>query len=268
MTSILADSAPAEAQATNADTATPAERERFLVANNGDQAMADAAIEKYLEWRQTYLKEAYKIWEENKDAVTWVGLLGCKDSNDQDCRCDKVNRDRIVYVQGAQINLDIGVDVIVACIAVFFDKSLSRNSREMVTAMVDLRKGPPHWQNRTGYALVPLARAFNAIFKPYFPERLRKMVVYPMPWYGMAVWSIVAIFLDPKTKSKVHLLRGPSDPVSTEPFTCAPDPDELKIYVDEAPAMEMIIGGGVSPVMQTSVAEREEELHGDSEFEL
>ena len=79
-----------------------------------------------------------------------------------------------------------------------------------------------------------------------------------MPWYGMAVWNIITLFLDPKTKSKVHLLKGPSDPQSTEPFKSAPDPENLDKYVDESPTMEMIIGGGVSPVMKTFIPEDEE----------
>ena len=46
----------------------------------------------------------------------------------------------------------------------------------------------------------------------------------------------------------MDVLKGPSNPVSTNPFRAAPDPAKLAEYLDEAPKMEKIIGGGVQPL--------------------
>ena len=172
-----------------------------------------------------------------------------------------------MYVQGAQIDLDVSLEVIVACIVAFFELSLARHEREMVTVLIDLRKGPADWKNIPGHNLVPLARAFNAVFKPYFPERLFKMIVYPMPWYGLAVWNIVSLFLDTKTASKVDILKGPTEPISNDPFVGAPDPERLKDYTDETPTFDMIVGGGVSPVLDDYPAadDGEEDSSDDDE---
>jgi hypothetical protein len=291
-----------------------AERARFLIANNGDHAKAAAAVQEYLAWRREYLPKARQVWAAHggKD-VPWLGFLegdgssgsggsggggggsggsggnrngsggsgGNRNSSGGDRNGgrrrvlrDNMHHGRVVFIQGAQINLDVPVDVLVACIVVFFDRSFARDGREMVTVLLDLRKGPPEWQNNPGHTLVPLARAFNAVFKPQFPERLRKMVIYPMPWYGLAVWNIVTLFLDTKTATKMHLLKGPTEPESTNPFVYAPDPEQLKEYVDEMPTMDMIIGGGVSPVMGEAVKgdeeleeEKLEEAAGEEEEE-
>lgn len=265
---MAAMAAPLEDQ----ETATAAERARFLIANNGDQIKADAAVEEYLAWRREYLPKARQIWTEHGGKVPWLGFLnhGGENGNGNGGEGDTVQRDkmhngRIVFIQGAQINLEVPVDVLVACIVVFFDRSLARDGREMVTVLLDLRKGPPEWQNNPGHTLVPLARAFNAVFKPQYPERLRKMVIYPMPWYGLAVWNIITLFLDTKTATKMHLLKGPTEPQSTNPFVYANQPEQLKEYVDEMPTMEMIIGGGVSPVMGDALKEDEQTEEGEDE---
>ena len=86
-----------------------------------------------------------------------------------------------------------------------------------------------------------------------------------MPWYGLAVWNIITLFLDTKTATKMHLLKGPTEPQSTNPFVYATHPEQLKEYVDEMPTMEMIIGGGVSPVMGDALKEDEQTEEGEDE---
>ena len=44
-----------------------------------------------------------------------------------------------------------------------------------------------------------------------FPERLRKLLVYPFPWYGKAIWGLIAVFLDQRTREKVILCSSKAD---------------------------------------------------------
>lgn len=58
-----------------------------------------------------------------------------------------------------------------------------------------------------------------------FPERLQRLVVYPVPSMAMWVWRVVQQFLDPNTRDKVTLLTGSAKRGS-------PCPKELAAYVD------------------------------------
>ncbi len=58
-----------------------------------------------------------------------------------------------------------------------------------------------------------------------YPERLKRLVLYPFPWWARTIWSMVGVFLDKRTAEKVVLLSGDSSSAS-------PPPKELFDYVD------------------------------------
>ena len=39
-----------------------------------------------------------------------------------------------------------------------------------------------------------------------FPERLKKLAIYPFPWYGRAIWAVVRVFVEKRTQDKVFLI--------------------------------------------------------------
>lgn len=39
-----------------------------------------------------------------------------------------------------------------------------------------------------------------------YPERLKRIVMYPFPWYGRAIWSVVKVFIDKRTQDKAMLI--------------------------------------------------------------
>jgi hypothetical protein len=41
-----------------------------------------------------------------------------------------------------------------------------------------------------------------------YPERLKRLVMYPFPWYGRAIWSCVKMFVDKRSQEKVLLLAS------------------------------------------------------------
>jgi len=57
-----------------------------------------------------------------------------------------------------------------------------------------------------------------------YPERLRRFIIYPFPWFGRALYSIAKLFLDSRTQEKIVLIAGADN---------SPElPDELLNYVD------------------------------------
>lgn len=39
-----------------------------------------------------------------------------------------------------------------------------------------------------------------------YPERLKRLIIYPFPWYARAMWAMVKPFVDRRTQEKVVLL--------------------------------------------------------------
>lgn len=39
-----------------------------------------------------------------------------------------------------------------------------------------------------------------------YPERLKRLVIFPFPWYGRAIWGMLKVFVDRRTQDKVMLL--------------------------------------------------------------
>ena len=68
---------------------------------------------------------------------------------------------------------------------------------------------PPH-------AVVSTYTIFSQTLSDNYPERLRRLVLYPFPWMAAAVWSLVRLFIDPKTRDKVVLLSGDESHVMAE----------------------------------------------------
>jgi hypothetical protein len=60
-----------------------------------------------------------------------------------------------------------------------------------------------------------------------YPNRLKRLVLFPVPWVASSVWYAVSAFLNETTASKVVLLDGPA--ARTDPI-----PAGLDEYLDES----------------------------------
>lgn len=49
---------------------------------------------------------------------------------------------------------------------------------------------------------------FCKVLSDNYPERLKKLIVFPVAWYGRAIWNMVKVFLDKRTQDKVMLLAA------------------------------------------------------------
>ena len=85
-------------------------------------------------------------------------------------------------------------------------------------------RGAEGWANPPATSLVGLIRELTGTLRANFPERMRRLVVYPVPWAATALWTMIQQFLDAETVAKVVLLSGPATRRS-------PPPPELFEYV-------------------------------------
>lgn len=68
-------------------------------------------------------------------------------------------------------------------------------------------------------------KAFVGVLSDNYPERLKRLILFPFPWWARTIWSMVKVFVDKRTQDKVILLSGDMD-------AGAPAPKELFEYVD------------------------------------
>merc|ERR1712241_389387 len=75
------------------------------------------------------------------------------------------------------------------------------------TVLVDVRlyEGAP---NILAPNHVPYLQSLARILPKFYPERLKQLVVYPMPFYATPLWAVVSRFLDDATRKKILLLKG------------------------------------------------------------
>lgn len=95
-----------------------------------------------------------------------------------------------------------------------------------VTVLIDAR-----WQegcqNVPAHSMMPFFQMAASVFPNNFPERLDKVVIYPVPLVVSPLWWGVQSFLDTVTRDKVILLYGEGT------FECGvPLPDGLGEYVE------------------------------------
>lgn len=72
-----------------------------------------------------------------------------------------------------------------------------------------------------------------------YPERLRKLVIFPFPWYGRAIWGVVKVFVDKRTQDKILLLSSSGSGI----------PAELSEIVDPKDIPECCGGFSKEPIM-------------------
>ena len=110
---------------------------------------------------------------------------------------------RIFHLLPARCDLSIATAQVYALVAaLYLDRLLSRSTTEKVSLICDVRGGRG-WANPTPWSLLPFVQATSSLLGRHFPERLKRMVLYPMPSSAVWVWAAAQKFLDADTASKV-----------------------------------------------------------------
>lgn len=75
-----------------------------------------------------------------------------------------------------------------------------------------------------------------------YPERLRRLILWPFPWYGRAIWGVIKVFIDKRTQNKVLLLSSGGSKKD-------PLPKEIQEYIDPAEVPVCCCGLNKRPII-------------------
>ena len=197
----------------------PPELERFLKARKGDVKAASMTLAAHLKWRAVSLPLPPSAPSFGSGLPPWVLYLDGVHARDGST---------IVFTPGAMLDPSAGTPMQYAMAASeVLNSRLPPDSSHRVTIMVDT-KGIKGGTNPPAQNLVPYLIELCKVLGPNFPERLARLLVYPVPWPARWLWYAIKPFLDPVTAAKVELL----------PFDAAMDsperryPDVLTEHVD------------------------------------
>lgn len=113
--------------------------------------------------------------------------------------------------------------------AVVLESLLKRDDETLISIVIDV-SGVRGGTNPSPLEIIPVLRALSGSLGVNYPERVRNLVVYPVPMSFRWMWNIVKAFLDPVTADKVVLL-GNGAPSQGAPWRGC-DREQLSRYVD------------------------------------
>jgi hypothetical protein len=235
---------------------TPAERQRFLLACNGNTGQANQRLQEYLNWRRNHerirtecnirIKQSsdpdYDIWVESclvalkacgevaenivlprvVRSYSTLRLGGCSHIADPTTRerVDVVDQEghRIFHmIPGLMDDKLAKTSTYALAVAIYFDRRFDPASLERVTVCMDVRAGKG-WPNIHGLRLIPFMKNSLKLLLPTFPERLHKCIVYPVPTAFLYVWTMISKCMDPVTREKICVVSGKCTIVSLPPM--------------------------------------------------
>ena len=172
---------------------TPAEWTRFMRARHGDEKAAIEMWRAHVAWRAQHLPAAKQL---GRELPKHCYIL------ERRCRLGGL----IVFSNAAMHDPKLGsYDEYNLAVAQLFDEHLARDSSERVTIIADCRGGVG-WPNPP--ASISHTRSLAKMLRDNFPERLNRLVVYPVPWLALAVFSALRGGLGTRTAAKARLLAG------------------------------------------------------------
>ena len=211
------------AEAPAAGTMSAGEWQRFLDARNGDPVAAQQMWDAHLVWRQQNLplpKDAPQIGTNGMPAFCSFMNSRCKAGS------------QVLVVLGAMYdNSTLGAEAYALAMAAYIDENVPREEPGKFTVLIDARGGD-NWPNPRPWSVLPWIRALVSTLTSNFPERLGRLVIYPVPWVATAVWSAASQLLDERTAAKCVMLSGPA--ARTEPV-----PEGINEYITDELLQEM-----------------------------
>ncbi|KAL3809199.1 hypothetical protein ACHAXA_000728 [Cyclostephanos tholiformis] len=131
---------------------------------------------------------------------------------------------RILHILPFRLDLSIATAPTYSlAVALYLDRRLSRLTIEKITLLCDVRGGRG-WANPTPWSTLPFIQSTASLLGSHYPERLERLVLFPMPMSAIWVWSAAKKCLDPNTSSKV---------VIVSPGEGSAPPEQLLEFVDD-----------------------------------
>jgi hypothetical protein len=91
------------------------------------------------------------------------------------------------------------------------DRAIPSEEDGQVTIVIDCREDAS-WPNPKPFDFMSFVREAAKTLPSKYPERLQRVVVYPVPWVATAFLAMVRKLLDPKTSEKLCVLGFGRDP--------------------------------------------------------
>lgn len=198
--------------------AAAAELMRFCRARPTSSAEAAEMYEKHLQWRQgagakeKLLKAALDV------PPKYIRPVG-----------HALDNTPILFVQGALYDPEVEPEKYMLACGHALDSMLSADDDRKVTILIDARPGDG-WKNVSAHKMMPFFRLATRLADQY-PERVQRIVIYPLPGIVRQLWRMVRCLLDTATRDKVMVLGGSATLGS-------PCPTELRdvLSLDQLPA--------------------------------
>ena len=234
---------------------TLAERRRFLKARKGVIKAASAQLGSYLEWRsQNRIDEFFPstfTTDEQDWALAARGAMEIANTSGKSQTHEKLlprivsvyggndglvlcrNGARIVHVLPSQLDTTIAPATTYAlALAMYLDRKLDRNHTEKVTVVIDIRSGKG-WPNPSSVSLVPFIKLVVGSLNSYFPERLSRCILFPLPMTATVIFNKAKAYLDPDTATKIQVCSGAGSVGSAVPSKVNKFIDEQSIDIME-----------------------------------
>lgn len=187
---------------------------RFLIARRGNPAAAKSMLRSSLDWKRSNLGSIDDV----RNALSSKALFAHSKAK---------NGTSIIYFRGALYDRSIAstTDYVKAAAHLIeqqFKDEVEQRKPSRITVLI-------HTAHVEGGVNAPadlgFIKEFVKVLSDNFPERLDQLIIYPFPWFGRAIWSVIKAFMDPRTAEKVILLpQGPDGE-----YHC---PSQIEEYVD------------------------------------
>ena len=129
--------------------------------------------------------------------------------------------DRVVLVEGARFDpAHISSSSYAAHVCRTLDAALASDDASQFVVLIDCRAGKG-WPNHGATAFWPLIRELARTVPDCYPERLRCVVVYPLPRWARVSLATATYLLPAKTRQKVWAVAG-------DDSRRAPVPEEIR----------------------------------------
>uniref|UniRef100_A0A7S2A240 CRAL-TRIO domain-containing protein n=2 Tax=Ditylum brightwellii TaxID=49249 RepID=A0A7S2A240_9STRA len=224
---------------------TLGERRRFLKARKHCVKAASAQLGTYLQWRDDNRLEEFFPSTFTTDVGDWMsaarGALEIANESGHHVNPPKLprlvsvfegkdfvvckNGARVIHVLPCQLDSNLAAPSTYAlAVAMYLDRKLDRNCTEKVTVVIDIRFGKG-WTNPSSVSIVPFIKLVVGLLNTYFPERLSRCILFPLPRAATMLFNTAKSYLDPDTAAKIQVCSGAGS-------IDAPVPDKVSNFID------------------------------------
>jgi hypothetical protein len=149
---------------------------------------------------------SYEYQMEDGDSSTDTTANDDKNLSSPPPRCK--DGTRILHILPFRLDLSIATAPTYSlAAALYLDRRFSRFTSERVTLFCDVRGGRG-WANPTPWSTLPFVQSTASLLGSHYPERLERLVLFPMPKSAIWVWSAAQKCLDTNTASKVVVVSS------------------------------------------------------------